>query len=147
MDISGYGLQARLVASQTFPAGITISQFADDGDPFDMPDHKIADAAMGLNGDLVTWNNANPIMFNLAVVPGGDDDENLAVLLEANRAGKGKQPIRDNISITGIYPDGSTISLLNGIIVEGMPGNSVAANGRLKTKSYKFVFENKVGTN
>jgi len=34
-DISVFGIRVQLVASETFPAGISLTQFADDADPFD----------------------------------------------------------------------------------------------------------------
>ncbi len=146
-DISGFGLQIRIVADVTFPSGITITQFADDADPFDLPSLQIRDKAMGLNGDLITWSTANPINITTNVVPGSDDDKNLAVLFEANRVGKGKNGARDVITMTGLYPDGSTITLTNGSITDGMPGSAASSAGRLKSKNYAFTFENKVSTN
>lgn len=145
-DISGFGLQVRLIASRTFPAGVTLTQFADDADPFDLPSLQIVDKAMGLNGDLVTWSKANPINLTLNVVPGSPDDRNLSILMEQNRVGKGKQSARDTIILTGVYPDGRTITFINGKMTDGMPGNSVASAGRLKSKAYIFTFENKVST-
>lgn len=140
-DVSGFGSTVRVVASNTFPAGFTVSQFADDTDPFDIPNLVIADSAMGVNGDLVVWTTANPITMTLAVIPDSEDDRNLAVLLEANRAGRGKNPARDEITLSAIYPDGRAIVLSPGKITAGLPGNSVASAGRFKSKPYTFVFE------
>lgn len=140
-DVSGFGLRVRITASRTFPAGFTVTQFADDADPFDLPSIQVADKAMGLNGDLVTWSKANPILPTINVIPGSEDDRNLAVLLEANRVGRGKTGARDVITMTGTYPDGRSITLSAGVITDGMPGNSVASAGRLKSKSYAFAFE------
>lgn len=145
-DISGFGLRARIVASVTFPSGIEVTQFADDADPLDAPSQQVADKAMGLNGDLITWKKANPVIATLNVVPGGDDDKNLAVLLENNRVGRGKQGARDVITMTLVYPDGSTKNLSAGVITDGMPMNGVASAGRLKSKPYAFAFENISGT-
>lgn len=141
-DISAFGLRVQVTASNTFPAGISISQFADDADPFDSPSLQIADKAMGINGDLITWSKANPIAVTLNVVPNSEDDRNLAVLYEANRIGKGKQSARDTVGITAVYPDGRTVSFTQGKITDGMPANSAASAGRLKTKPYVFTFEN-----
>jgi hypothetical protein len=143
-DTSGYGLRLNLRASQTFPTGINLTQFADDQDPFDLPSIQVTDKAMGLNGDLITWSKANPIITSVALIPGTDDDRNMAVLLEANRVGKGKSSVQDVITLTGVYPDGRTITLTEGRITDGMPGNGVSSAGRLKSKTYSFVFENKV---
>ena len=141
-DISGFGLRVNLIASSTFPAGFIISQFADDSDPFDLPSIQIADKAPSLNGDLVTWSKPSPLLISLAVIPGSGDDRNLAVLADANRVGKGKQGARDSITMVGIYPDGSTITLANGRLTDGMIGKSVASAGRFKSKVYSFAFEN-----
>lgn len=147
LDISGFGLKINVVASQTFPAGFTVTQFADDADPFDLPSLQIRDKAMGLNGDLITWSKANPINITVNVVPGSEDDANLAALFEANRVAKGKAAVRDEITMTGIYPDDTSIVLTGGRITDGMPGKGVASAGRLKTRAYQFTFENKTGNN
>lgn len=144
-DIAGFGLQLNLIASKTYPVGIIITQFADDSDPFDLPDLQIADSAMGLNGDLLTWSKANPIKLTLSVVPASLDDIALGILLEANRVGKGKFGARDIITLTGVYPSGAIITLINGTITNGIPGQAVSSSGRFKSKPYQFVFENKIG--
>lgn len=143
-DISGYGLRIQLVASNTFPAGINLTQFSDDTDPLDMASVQIKDKAMGINGDLISWSKANPIPMTTGVIPGSDDDQNLAVLFEANRVGRGKSGARDIITATIIYPDGSVVSLTDGVITDGMPARGVASAGRLKTNVYQFAFENMV---
>jgi hypothetical protein len=145
-NITGFGLKVQLVASTTFPVGITITQFADDADPFDAPSIQIADKAMGLNGDLVTWSKANPILSTLNVITGSTDDKNLAILFESNRVGRGKLGVDDSITMTAIYPDGTTKTYTEGRITDGMPGNSVSTDGRQKTKTYLFAFENTIGT-
>ena len=78
------------------------------------------------------------------MIPGSEDDDNLAALFEANRVGLGKISTSDLITMTGTYPNGDFITLINGRIVNGMPGNSVSSAGRLKSKNYEFQFENKV---
>lgn len=145
-NITGFGLKVQIVASTTFPVGITITQFADDADPFDAPSIQIADKAMGLNGDLITWNKANPILATINVIAGSSDDNNLSILFETNRVGKGKLSVNDTITMTAIYPDGSTRTYTEGRITDGMPGDSVASEGRQKTKAYLFAFENTIGT-
>lgn len=141
-DVSGFGLKVRLVASETFPSGFDITQFADDADPFDLPTMQIRDKAMGLNGDLVVWSKANPAVGSLSLIPGSEDDKNMAVLFEANRVGKGKQGARDLITLTVIYPDGDTWTGTEGALTDGMPGRGVSSAGRIKTKTYQFAFEN-----
>lgn len=140
-DISGFGIRLILKASVTFPQGITLTEFADDGDPFDTASQQIMDSAMGLNGDMIVWSKANPIKPTISVIPDSDDDRNLAVLAEANRVGKGKTSRRDVITLTAIYPSGKTITLNNGKITDAILTQPVASVGRLKTKPYVFAFE------
>lgn len=141
-NISGYGIQVSIRATYTFPVAFSISQFADDVDPVDLPSVQIADKAMGVNGDLITWSKANPLLLNIGVVPSSSDDQNLSILFEANRPGRAKLNVQDTITATINLPDGSIFILNNGIITDGMPGNSVASAGRYKSKVYSFAFEN-----
>ena len=141
-DISAFGLRVQLTASETFPSGISITQFGDDADPFDTATMEILGEAMGINGDLITWSKALAAPLVINVIPGGEDDENLSVLFEANRVGKGKQGARDVVGVTAIYPDGSTVSFVQGKIKSGTAAKSAASSGRLKTRPYSFVFEN-----
>ena len=142
-NIGGFGLSVTLIASVTFPSGITITQFADDADPFDSESIQIADKAMGLNGDLITWNKAVPLPISISVIPDSDDDKNLSALQDANRVGKGKISAQDIISLAAIYPDGTALNLINGRLVDGVTATSIQSSARMKTKTYKFVFETK----
>lgn len=142
-DISGFGLRVQMSASITYPEGVTLSQFADDADPFDTPSIQLADKAMGLNGDLVIFAKAAPILVTLNLIASSEDAINLDALAEANRVGKGKTRAGDVITMTAVYPDGRTLTLNGGAITDAMPGDSVASAGRLKSKAYIFAFENK----
>lgn len=144
-EIGGYGLQITLRASVTFPIGITLTQFADDADPFDSASIQLADKAMGLNGDLITWSKAVPLPAVLNLIPNGDDDNNMGILAEANRVGKGKRSVKDIITMVVSYPDGRTVTYAPGKLTDAMLGNSVASSARMKSKPYVFAFENKVG--
>src|SRR4051812_24242460 len=100
---------------------------------------------MGLNGTLITWSVAAPIEIKVAVVPGSLDDQNLAILLEANRVGRNKSSAMDRITLTATYPTGPRKTLSPGRITGGPVASSVAAAGRLKSKTYTFTFENTSG--
>lgn len=144
-DISGNGIRILCRASVTFPAGFPISQFADDADPLDFPDQAVQAGAMTLNGDLVTWSSANPIAPTINVIPGGPDDTNLQILWEANRVGRGKRSARDVITWVVYYPNGRVVTLTQGKITNGSAGIGVASAGRLKSRAYAFMFENRTG--
>lgn len=140
-DISGFGLRIVVRASQTFPQGITLSEFADDGDPYDNPSQQLADKAMGLNGDLIVWTKANATMVTVNLIPDGENDKDMSVLTEANRPSRGKAPAGDVITMTILYPDGRTDTLTNGKLTDASVTTAVGSSGRRKTKAYAFAFE------
>lgn len=144
-NISGFGLIATVRASRTFPLGVPLTNFADDSDPLDIPGLQIADSAMGLNGDLISWSTANPIQVTLNLVPNSIDDIEMSILFEANRVGRGKIGARDVITMTLLYPSGNFVTLNQGIITDGSPSSAVSSAGRLKSKSYSFMFEGRTG--
>jgi hypothetical protein len=140
-NISAFGLTAQLVASVTFPSGVTLSAFADDADPLDSPDFTVADTGSGLNGDMVTWSRANNVEIAINIIPTSEDDDNLDALLDANRVGKNKTSARDSIDMIWTYPSGQRANCSNGVIISGAILPQVAGSGRIKTRQYRFRFE------
>jgi len=144
-NISGFGLSVNILASVTYPIGVQITEFADDSDPIDVPSLQIADTAMGLNGDLITWSKANPITVTVSVIAESEDDNTLSILLSANRVGRGRISSRDVITMTVVYPNGSFVTLVGGVITDGVPFSAAESSGRLKSKIYNFSFESFAG--
>ena len=143
-DISGFGSIVTLKASITFPTGLPLTQFADDSDPFDIPELQIGDAAKGVNGDLVTWKKAMPIPITIGLVPNSTNDQEMSLLLMRNTPVRNQAVIKDIITISVVYPDQGTLTLTNGSMTHGMPGLSIASAGRFKSKTYKFTFESAI---
>jgi hypothetical protein len=141
-NLSAFGLTGQIVASKTFPAGFNITQFADDTDPLDIPELKIADTAMGLNGDAITWSHPEMIEIVINVIPDGDADRNLFLLQDANRIAKNKQSAQDILTMTLTYPGGLIATLTEGIMITGVVSSPVQSSGRKKTKPYRFRFSN-----
>jgi len=141
INISGFGLQAQITASNTFPNGFSFTEFADDADPLDSPDLDATDTAMALNGDLIVWSRAQGIEITLNAIPTSPGDTNIDVLLNANRVAKGKVGARDIVRIVLTYPSGQTVTMSSGVIVSGKVMPEVASAGRFKTRPYKFRFE------
>lgn len=137
---SVFGSIITLKASPTFPVGILLTEFPDDNDPFDIPDLQIGDTAMGANGDLASWQTANPIELTISVMANGVDHENLNTLYEANRPEKGKLPSYDTITVTRVDPSGRKVEFKGGKIVSGTPMSSFASSGRVKNPTYTFRF-------
>ncbi len=140
-DVSATGLALVVQASKTFPSGIFITQFADDADPLDLPAVDIAQTGMDINGNLVSWSTPTPQTVTINVLAGSEEDQNLAILLEANTAKKGRRHAGDIITMVASYGDGSTTTARNGKITNGSRGNSAASAGRLKSKQYTVVFQ------
>jgi hypothetical protein len=151
LDVSGFGLTGLLIATSTYPVGVPLTQFAADADPLDMSSMDIAEGEMGLNGDLIVWERAQVIKVQLAVIPGSADDIALQILFDANRPAQGNTNVQDLITLTIIYPGNnaggvpSQITFILGKLTAGMPGRSVSSSGKMKTKTYHFIFQNKVG--
>lgn len=141
INISAFGLKARITASVTFPNGFGINAFADDADPLDNPDFTAADTNVALNGDLIVWSRASGIETSINVIPTSEDDVNLNILLDANRVGKGKTSARDVVGMVVSYPSGLAVSYSKGTIISGSLNPSIANTGRIKTRRYSFRFE------
>lgn len=143
-DVSGTGIEVTIIALPTFPQGIKATAFADDADPLDSPELQIAEWGMGVNGDLVIWRAPKPLEVTLNIIPNTDEDVNLGILFDANRVAKNKLSVKDLVTMIVKYPDGTVKTLSNGAIVQAMPLNGIASNAKIKSKPYKFVFENKI---
>ena len=142
-NITGFGLKVNIVASNTYPSGVVVTEFADDADPFDIPVVQIADKAMGLNGDLIVWSKANPLVVTINVIPNSENDKDLAYLVEANWVGKCKSSTKDVISLVAVYPDGTTYTYKDGALTDAPVGTPVSSSGRFKTGAYSFAFESR----
>lgn len=143
-DISGIGITVTIFASKTFPAGLTISQFADDADPLDLPDVELLAEGMNVNGELVTWLTPKPLTVDINVIPNTEDAKNLDILFDANRPAYKKVAVRDLITFVVNYPDGKKKILNNGRPKTYAAASSIASAGRYKSRHYQFVFENKI---
>lgn len=141
-NISGFGLSATIFATTTFPTGVTITEFADDADPLDTPELDLADVAMGLNGDMITWSRPQGIEVTINVIATSEDDTNLAQIFEANRIGKGKTSAQDQITAAFAYPQGGQANCSPGVMVTGTALPAVQSSGRYKSRAYRFKFEN-----
>jgi hypothetical protein len=145
-DITFAGTVVTIVASTTFPQGFQVTDFSDDADPIDFASVKIGDAVMGVNGDLITFSRAVALPMTLSVIPGSADDVNLSILANANRVSKDKFIAYDLLTTTVIYPDGTQVTLINGKLTDAPFGKSGSSAGRLKTRTYSFLFESNVGS-
>lgn len=139
-NISAFGTKISIVSTVTFPYGFTLSQFADDVDPLVVEDLVVSKHEMLLNGKILGYRTANATIVELAVIPGTNDDANLAIILAANRVKTKILPTPDILVMTIGYSDGSVCVLSDGVMLSGPPTRSVMAAGRERTNKYKFAF-------
>ena len=139
-NISTFGAEVRIIASNTHPIGMKISSFSDDSDPISFSPITVKEAQMDLNGNLVSWAVGSLIPLSISVIPGSSDDLDLYILLNANRASGGGMPKRDDITLTISYPDQSMKIFSKGKILSGSPSSGAAASGRMTTNTYGFAF-------
>lgn len=139
-NISGSGTKVTIVSTVTFPYGFTINSLSDDDIPINVENLEVAKYEMLLNGRMLPFGVAKPVIVELAVVPGSNDDANLSVLLSASRIRQQIVPIYDIIVMTINYPNGAVNIFSGGAMLSGPPAFSVMSNGRLRTNKYKFAF-------
>lgn len=144
VDISAMGIKATLRADPTYPVGITLSQFADDGDSLNIPDMTIMSHAMGVNGDMVVWRTAVPCEVEINLIPETEDCRNMENLFKLNMTQKNKHSSKDVLTLTIEHPNGKVDVLTNGYITGGKPVQDYSANGRAKTRTFRMVFQNNV---
>lgn len=142
VDVSAMGIEATIVAVPSYPDGITLKQFADDGDSLNIPDMSIMQSGMGVNGDLVVWRTAQPVSIEVNLIPGTDDCDNMENLFKLNMTQKNKVSSKDLLTMTISQPNGDKIVYTNGYIVGGKPSQDYSSSGRAKTRTFRMVFEN-----
>lgn len=140
ISVTGFNTKVSLRASNTFPAPIVLTQFPGDESAISIEDIEIGQHTGGLE-ERVAWNVYAPIVIDLNIIAGGENDDLLNVLLLANRAEKGKELAQDILTMSIIYPNGRIRTYGDGSIMSGPGGLTVDAERKLKTNLYKFGFD------
>lgn len=143
-NISLFGFSVRIIADRTFPAGFTITEWADDQPPVDSANIDTAGFGMGPNGDMVVWQKPAAIAASYSVVPNSESDRNLSLLHEANRISKSKGLVpMDKVTAVATYQDGRVVTLSQGIVMSGPAAPAGVQDGRLSSRTFGFVFEDR----
>lgn len=144
IDVSAMGLKVLIKAAPSFPVGIEVTHFADDGDSLNISDITTMESAVGVNGDLVVWRVATPCELSINVIPGTDECKDLETLFNLNMTQKNRVSSKDIITMVITHPNGKQTVLSNGYIVGGKPAQDYSSNGRANSREFRFVFENNV---
>lgn len=137
---SGFGTSVNVKASNTFPQGFDVTQFADDADSLDIPELVQADSGMGLNGHHVVWSKPAVMEVTLNVIPNSPDDLNLETLFDANRLAEQKQVANDVVTLSIAYPNGEVVVLAEAICLASTQAKGISQAGRMKTRAYRFRY-------
>ena len=144
IDVSAMGLKVLIKAVPSFPVGIEVTHFADDGESLAVSDLQTMESGMGVNGDLVVWRVATPCETELNVIPGTDECKDLETLFNLNMTQKNRASSKDVITMIVSHPNGKQTILSNGYIIGGKPVQDYSSAGRANSRSFRFVFENNV---
>ncbi len=145
-NASSFGVHIYLRASVSLPTGVILSHFPDDVDPISTPNVPIGTVRMGLNGDLITVSSPNAIVSTIGVITNSGSDEALNYIYSANRPASGKNPAGDAISLVAYLPNGASLSLSDGWMMDGPPVNTYLSSGAVQMNTYSVGFANAVRT-
>lgn len=139
--VAAKGMVITFTASFTYPVGAALNNFADDVDPVDYEQNKIADVAKEVNGKLVVWSTANPNIVRIGVLPGTPEASILNILYLVNKPSPYSLNVIDIINMNIFFPDLTSTALISGVLTAGPPGPGVATQQRKKSLVYEFAFE------
>lgn len=153
-DISAVG--AKIVFSNLGGgAGLTISEFSDEGTPFDCPDVDVSTNAKNLNGEMISSRTPSVIPFSITVIPGSVADIRLreAVarsLIRPSNSTPNDVEYIDTVTITmprvttrggSAVASNNSVTFSNVRIKSGPTGPSTSAEGRMAARTYSFEAE------
>ena len=151
IDISTVG--AQIVIKFADNKQKTITQFSDEGTPFECPDVDVSTNAKNLNGQMVSSRTTSVFPISITVIPGSEED----LFLQRRLADAAIQPgnvksIAElavsslTVSIPAINESGEGSHAINytcmkGRLRGGPLGPSTSAEGRMSARTYTFEFE------
>ena len=130
-----------------------ITQFSDEGTPFECPDVDVSTNAKNLNGQMISSRTPSIYPVSITVVPGSEED----MFLQSRLAEAAIQPGNVTsiaelaissliVSIPAINESGEgshaiDYTFKNGRLKSGPMGPSTSAEGRMSARTYTFEFE------
>jgi len=152
-DISTVG------AKVVFSGGlnVTISEFSDEGTPFDAPDVDASTNAKNLNGEMISSRTPSVYPFSVTVIPGTLADQKLTEFLRKSliQPSNAKSSVGDLycncvITMPAIFESSSGSGTVSGTrtyaysrcrIKSGPTGPSSSADGRQAARTFTFEAE------
>lgn len=157
-DISAVG--AKIAFSGGSLDGLVISEFSEEGTPFECSDVDVSTNAKNLNGEMISSRTPSVIPFSVTVMPGSVADMRLSKALHKAMIVPGNSDqsasvewyectvTLPNVANAGtVVGDASgmftkrDVTLSNCRIKAGPTGPSTSAEGRLSARTYSFEAE------
>ena len=150
IDISTVG--AQIVIKFKDNKQKTITQFSDEGTPFECPDVDVSTNAKNLNGQMVSSRTPSVYPVSITVIPGSEDDMFLqrrladAAIQPGNVKSIGELAVSSlTVSVPAINESGEgshaiNYTFTNGRLKNGPMGPSTSAEGRMSARTYTFEF-------
>jgi len=158
-DISAVGAKIQ------FTGGVldklVISEFSDEGTPFDCPDVDVSTNAKNLNGEMISSRTPSVIPFSITVLPGSLADYKLGVALRKAMIIPGNSDQSESVEWYGVTVSIPRIAEYNSAVADasgdlsackqytfssvriksGPTSPSTSAEGRLSARTYSFEAE------
>lgn len=150
LDISANGAKVIFTGGT---GNIEITEFSDEGTPFDAPDVEITTNAKNLNGTMISSRTASVYPFSVTVIPGSLADRLLAKYfykssLQPNNGSGEALYCNCKLAIpAGVVAGGEvTLNSVSATFTNARPksgptGPSTSAEGRLAARTYNFEAE------
>ena len=159
MDISAVG--TKISFSGGVLSGLVISEFSDEGTPFDCPDIDVSTNAKNLNGEMISSRTPSVVPFSVTVISGSLADKKLGEALARSQIKPGVDDQSSSVewyditvsipniatSNRGDFGAGGAVNQFrqrtfsNCRIKTGPTGPSASAEGRLAARTYGFEGE------
>lgn len=152
MDISTVGAKIRFSGA----INLTISEFSDEGTPFDAPDIDVSENKKNLNGTMISSRTPAVYPFSVTVIPNSKSDIALSKLLMKSSIQPGGLTAVDDlyvdcvITVPATYGSGAGADEASGArdytytkarIKSGPTGPTSSAEGRMGARTYTFEAE------
>lgn len=157
LDISAVGSKFSITGGGM---NLTVTEWSDEGTPFDCPDIDISENRKNLNGTMISSRTPSVIPVSITVIPGSVSDKILLKHFAKWTISPGKsKPIGNSgdnpyvqavLSIPTIVAMGAgksevagarTYKFFNGRAKSYSAGPSTSSEGRLASRTYTFEFE------
>lgn len=152
IDISTVGASVE-IESTGLKKPICITQFSDEGTPFECPDVDLSDNRKNLNGQMISSRTPSVYSVSVTVIPGSTEDTELSKLAQKAALMPGnvsqiKYLIISKITLklpainkSGVNSGSRTYVWTHGRMKTAPTGPSSSAEGRMAARTYTFEME------